>query len=58
VREYWVVDPELETVKVHRQTEHGFSRVAELSAERGDAPTTPLLPDFSVKLGEIFALAI
>jgi Uma2 family endonuclease len=58
VREYWIVDPELETVKVHRQTEHGVSRVAELSAERGDALTTPLLPDFAVKLSEIFALAI
>jgi Uma2 family endonuclease len=55
VPEYWVIDPELETVKIYRRTDHGFARVAELSVEAADALTTPILPDFSVLLAEIFA---
>jgi len=30
VREYWVVDPELDMVKVHREGPKGFERAAEL----------------------------
>ena len=56
VREYWVVDPELDAIKIYRRTdEHTFTRVAELSAESGESLTTPLLPDFSVPLADIFA---
>lgn len=54
VREYWIVDPELETVKVYRMTEQGFVRVAELVRETGDTLTTPLLPGLQVPLAEIF----
>jgi len=55
VREYWIVDPELDTIKVYRQVEGAFARVAELSAEADDTLTTPLLPGWSVALTKIFA---
>ena len=70
VKEYWIVDPELESVKVYRwhgnmcHTEHvpnrtgmqetGFVRAEELSAENGGALTTPLLPELVIPLPEIF----
>jgi Uma2 family endonuclease len=55
VQEYWVVDPELDTIKVYRRAEGVFARVAELSAEHEDALTTPLLPGWSAALAEVFA---
>ncbi|OFV92894.1 MAG: hypothetical protein A3G76_10350 [Acidobacteria bacterium RIFCSPLOWO2_12_FULL_65_11] len=55
VKEYWVVDPELDAIKVYRRDNGPFARSAELTAEAGDVLTTPLLPDFSVSLSEIFA---
>jgi Uma2 family endonuclease len=55
VQEYWVVDPELDAVKVYRRVENVFARVSELSLEAGGVLTTPLLPDWSVTLAEIFA---
>lgn len=54
VPEYWVVDPELETVKVHRLTNQGYARAAELSKESNDTLTTPLLPGLQVPLAAIF----
>jgi len=56
VREYWIVDPELELIKVYRPgDDRRYVRVAELSNDAGDALTTPLLPGFNVALAEIFA---
>jgi Uma2 family endonuclease len=55
IAEYWVVDPELETVKIYRTAEKGYTRAAELSRETNDALTTPLLPGFQIPLSEIFA---
>ena len=54
VLEYWVVDPELETVKVYRRREGAFGRAVELGAEVEDVLTTPLLPGFSAALREVF----
>lgn len=55
VPEYWVIDPELETVKVYRISDRSYARAAELSLEAGDRLTTPLLPGFQIPLSEIFA---
>lgn len=55
VLEYWIVDPELDTIKICRRVNEAFIQVAELSAERGDVLTTPLLPAFSLPLPGIFA---
>jgi Uma2 family endonuclease len=54
VNEYWIVDPELETVKVFRLSGHQYARTAELSVEARDVLTTPLLPDFNLPLVELF----
>lgn len=54
VREYWIVDPELDTIKVYRRSGNAFVRVAELSAENDDVLTTPLLSGFELKLVEVF----
>lgn len=58
VFEYWIVDPELETIKIYRRIEDAFARVAELSAEASDVLATPLLPDFSAALAGLFAPAM
>jgi len=55
VQEYWIVDPELDAIDIHRRVEGVFARVSELSAEHGDRLTTPLLPGFAVSLAELFA---
>jgi len=56
VREYWLVDPELDLIKVSRRGDDGsFRRVAELTAEDGDVLTSPLLPEFSLALSAFFA---
>jgi Uma2 family endonuclease len=65
VKEYWVVDPELDTIKICRRTEQpgpepverAFTRVAELSLEdrAAAALTTPLFPGLSMPLTDIFA---
>lgn len=54
IPEYWIVDPELETVKVYRMTDQGYIRSAELSSESNNTLTTPLLPDLRIPLSEIF----
>lgn len=54
VPEYWIIDPELETVKVYRATDRGYVRAAELSQEAADTLTTPLLPDLRIALLQIF----
>jgi Uma2 family endonuclease len=55
VREYWLVDPELDLIKVFRRADDGaFPRVAELSRENGDVLTTPLMAGFGLPLEELF----
>jgi Uma2 family endonuclease len=54
VREYWLIDPELDIVKVFRRHPDGsFPRVAELALEQ--TLTTPLLPGLVIQLGDLFA---
>jgi Uma2 family endonuclease len=56
VREYWLVDPELDLVKVFRRKADGsFPRDAELSREAHHVLTTPLMPGLAIPLDELFA---
>jgi Uma2 family endonuclease len=53
VSEYWVVDPELDAIRVYRRDGTAFARVIELSADAGDTLTTPLLPGLEIRLSEV-----
>lgn len=55
VREYWIVDPELETVKVWHLQGERFVRAAELSLEDDGMLTSPILPECSLRLRRLFA---
>jgi len=54
VDEYWVVDPDVDLVRVYRRTGDRFARPMELSLEAGDVLTTTLLPGIELKLADIF----
>lgn len=54
VPEYWVVDPDLESLTIYRGVDQVYTRVAELSLEHGDILTSPLFPDLEIPLSEIF----
>ncbi|MBI2367425.1 MAG: Uma2 family endonuclease [Deltaproteobacteria bacterium] len=54
VQEYWIVDPELEIVKIFKLTQQGYGRASELSKETNDVLTTELLPGFDCAVSEIF----
>jgi Uma2 family endonuclease len=55
VSEYWVVDPELDMIRVYRRDGERFGRATELSSEAGETLTTPLLAGFQLPLGRVFA---
>ncbi len=55
VREYWLVDPDLNAVTVHRRAADGvFPVVAHVTAERHDTLETPLVLGWSVTLTRLF----
>ena len=54
VTEYWVIDPELDAIKIYRRAGDRYERAAELTLEAGDTLTSPLLPDLSLPLSAIF----
>lgn len=54
IAEYWIIDPDLETIKVYRMTDKGYLRAAELAKETKDTLSSPLLPGLSLLLAEIF----
>lgn len=55
VGEYWIVDPDLETVKVLELTGGGYRRTAELSAEAGDVLSSARIPGFDVEVARLFS---
>ena len=56
VREYWMVDPDRNTIVIHRRDDSGaFPRVAGLTAAENAVLTTPLLQGFSLPLTQLFA---
>ena len=55
VREYWLVDPELDTVQVLRLSpEQRLVRVEELTAEDGGTLSTPLLSGCGIDVRSLF----
>ncbi len=55
VDEYWIVDPELDLVKVYRREGERFVRAAECTKEENGVLSTPLLPGLGIDLAKIFA---
>lgn len=54
VDEYWVVDPEIDVVRVYRREEGGFDRALELRRDAHDTLTTRHLPGLGLALDRIF----
>jgi Uma2 family endonuclease len=54
VSEFWVVDPDLDVVRIYRREGQRFGRAFELSREENDVLTTPLLSGLEIPLARIF----
>jgi Uma2 family endonuclease len=54
VEEYWVVDPDLDSIDVYRHLDGRYERTAQLTLERGDILRTPLLPGLDLPLSKVF----
>jgi Uma2 family endonuclease len=54
VVEYWVVDPEIDVIRVYRRDGERFARPVELSREAGDVLTTPLFPGLDIPFSHVF----
>ena len=54
VTEYWVIDPDIDAVRIYRRRDAGFAKVEELAREADDVLTTPLLPGLELPLRDIF----
>jgi len=54
ISEYWVVDPDIDVIRVYRRSGDAFGRPTELSREAGDVLTTALLPGLELPLARIF----
>ncbi len=56
MREYWIVDPDNETVRVYRRApDQSFPEVARLARKTADVLATPLLAGFALGLNDLFA---
>jgi Uma2 family endonuclease len=54
VTEYWIVDPEVDVIRVYRRAGDRFAKPIELSRENGDVLTTPLFPGLVIPLASVF----
>jgi len=54
VSEYWIIDPDIDVIRVYKRTGDGFGRPIELSREAGDVLATSLLPGLELPLARIF----
>ncbi len=54
VAEYWVVDPELELVKIYYLKDGKYDKPLMLMRDNGDTLTTDLLPGFECGLDKVF----
>lgn len=55
VLEYWIADPDLDSLKVYRRQGDAFAPAEIVSAETGGTLTTPLLPGFTLDIHDVFA---
>jgi Uma2 family endonuclease len=54
VTEYWVVDPEVDVIRIYRREGTSFGRAVEMSREAGDVLETSVLPGLQLRLTKIF----
>ena len=54
VSEYWVVDPELDVIRVYRREGDRFGRAIERSREAGETLATPVIPGLELSLDRVF----
>jgi Uma2 family endonuclease len=54
VVEYWVVDPDIDVIRVYRRDGDRFARAMELSREAGDVLASPLFPGLDIPLSHVF----
>ena len=54
VDEYWIVDPEVDSITVYRRDGERYVRAAMLTLEAGDSLTTPVFPSLSLPLVSVF----
>ena len=54
VAEYWIVDPEAESIAVFRLTDGRYGRPERLLLRRGDALVSPLLGGIRLELRQVF----
>lgn len=54
VLEYWVVDPDIDVIRVYTRNADRFARPVELSREAGDVLTTTLMPGLEIPLSHVF----
>jgi len=57
VSEYWVVDPEIDTIRVYRRDGDAFGRAIDVSADAGDTLTTTLLPGLEIQVSRVLKTA-
>ena len=54
VPEYWIIDPELDLVKIYRFAADQYGQATILTREAKDILSTPLLPGMSLPLVTLF----
>jgi Uma2 family endonuclease len=57
VAEYWIIDPDVDAVRVYRLVAGEYQRVVELTLEHGDVLRTPIIPELELPLAKIFERA-
>ncbi len=54
VAEYWIIDPEVDTIKIYRLAVKTYPQAIELTLEGEDRLTSPLFPGWELPLQELF----